>query len=91
MPEMSAENSATIFAEEAAKQKARANCSGSPANAVALRQTSSEFVAKFVPPDYLLDGVLQRCFLYSFTGRMGSGKTAVVPLQCTSSHTISTG
>jgi AAA domain len=45
-----------------------------------LRQTSSQFVADFVPPDYLLDGVLQRRFLYSFTGRTGSGKTAVVLL-----------
>ena len=45
-----------------------------------LRQTSSQFVANFVPPDYVLDGVLQRRFLYSFTGRTGSGKTAVVLL-----------
>jgi hypothetical protein len=45
-----------------------------------LRQTSAQFVADFVPPDYLLDGVLQRRFLYSLTGRTGSGKTAVVLL-----------
>jgi hypothetical protein len=45
-----------------------------------LRQTSAQFVADFVPPDYLLDGVLQRRFLYSFTGRTGAGKTAVVLL-----------
>jgi hypothetical protein len=43
-------------------------------------QTSAQFVADFVPPDYLLDGVLQRRFLYSFTGKTGSGKTAVVLL-----------
>jgi AAA domain/Bifunctional DNA primase/polymerase, N-terminal len=45
-----------------------------------LRDTSAQFVADFVPPDYVLDGVLQRRFLYSFTGRTGSGKTAVVLL-----------
>ena len=45
-----------------------------------LIQSSAEFVARFVPPDYVLDGVLQRRFLYSFTGRTGSGKTAVVLL-----------
>jgi hypothetical protein len=45
-----------------------------------LRQTSEEFIADFVPPDYVLDGVIQRRFLYSITGRTGSGKTAVVLL-----------
>lgn len=38
---------------------------------------SSEFVASFRPPDYLLDGVLQRGFLYSATGQTGTGKTAI--------------
>jgi hypothetical protein len=45
-----------------------------------LRQTSEQFVADFVPPDYLIDGILQRRFLYALTGRTGSGKTAVVLL-----------
>jgi hypothetical protein len=39
--------------------------------------SSAGFVADFVPPDYLLDGVLQRGFLYALTGRTGEGKTAV--------------
>jgi hypothetical protein len=42
--------------------------------------SSSAFIAGFVPPDYLMDGVLQRRFLYSFTGPTGHGKTAVILL-----------
>jgi hypothetical protein len=42
--------------------------------------SSSEFVAGFVPPDYLIDGVLQRRFLYSLTAPTGTGKTAVALL-----------
>src|SRR5262245_27105822 len=43
-----------------------------------LIQSSPEFVAGFVPPDYLIDGVVQRRFMYSITGRTGEGKTAVL-------------
>jgi hypothetical protein len=43
-----------------------------------LIQSSSEFISGFVPPDYILDGILQRRFIYSVTGRTGSGKTAVI-------------
>ena len=42
-----------------------------------LMQPSAEFVAGFVPPDYLIDGLLQRRYVYSFTGPTGSGKTAI--------------
>jgi AAA domain len=38
---------------------------------------SAKFIADFVPPDYLLDGVLQKRFIYSLTGKTGSGKSAV--------------
>jgi hypothetical protein len=41
-----------------------------------LIKTSAEFVRDFVPPDYVLVGILQRRFLYSMTGRTGSGKTS---------------
>jgi AAA domain len=64
--------------DDPGEQKPTGNGKASPRSR--LRQTSSQFVADFVPPDYLLDGVLQRRFLYSFTGRTGSGKTAVVLL-----------
>jgi len=39
--------------------------------------SSKEFVADFVPPDYLIDGVAQLGFIYSMTARTGDGKTAV--------------
>ena len=42
-----------------------------------LMQSSAEFVAGFVPPDYLIDGLLQRRYVYSLTGPTGSGKTAI--------------
>jgi hypothetical protein len=42
-----------------------------------LMQSSKEFVAGFVPPDYLIDGLLQRRYVYSLTGPTGDGKTAV--------------
>src|SRR5262249_46939721 len=48
-----------------------------PTPAPPLIQSSADFVAGFTPPDYLLDGVLQRGFIYSLTGRTGSGKTTV--------------
>jgi hypothetical protein len=42
--------------------------------------TSSEFVKDFVPPDYLIEGLLQRRYFYSLTGKTGSGKTALALL-----------
>src|SRR5262249_42607783 len=37
-----------------------------PAAPRRLIQSSAQFVQGFVPPDYLIDGLLQRRFLYSF-------------------------
>lgn len=42
-----------------------------------LVKSSSEFIDGFVPPDYLIDGLLQRRYLYSITAQTGSGKTAI--------------
>jgi hypothetical protein len=42
--------------------------------------SSSDFIAGFVPPNYLLDGILQQRFIYSLTGRTGAGKTAIILL-----------
>jgi hypothetical protein len=39
--------------------------------------SSAEFVAGFIPPDYLLDGILLCGFVYSFTAPTGHGKTAI--------------
>jgi RecA-family ATPase len=43
-----------------------------------LIDSSAQFVRGFIPPDYLLDGILQRRFCYSFTARTGTGKTAIM-------------
>jgi hypothetical protein len=45
-----------------------------------LLQSSAEFVADFVPADYLADGLLQRRYVYSFTGKTGDGKTTIALL-----------
>jgi hypothetical protein len=45
-----------------------------------LIKTSAEFVQGFVPPEYLIDGVLQRRFCYSITAQTGVGKTAIAML-----------
>lgn len=42
-----------------------------------LIKSSKDFVGGFVPPDYLVDGLLQEGFLYSLTGATGAGKTAI--------------
>ncbi|MET4208923.1 AAA family ATPase [Bradyrhizobium sp. LA2.1] len=42
-----------------------------------LIKSSGDFVRGFVPPDYVVDGIFQRRFCYSITGKTGSGKTAV--------------
>ena len=42
-----------------------------------LIQSDAEFTANFVPPAYLLDGILQRQYCYSLTAATGAGKTAI--------------
>jgi AAA domain-containing protein len=42
--------------------------------------SKNEFVHEFEPPDYLLDGILQRRFVYSLTAQTGHGKTALALL-----------
>jgi AAA domain len=39
--------------------------------------SKAEFLRGFVPPDYLIDGMLQRRFIYSLTGQTGHAKTAI--------------
>jgi AAA domain len=38
------------------------------------------FLKDFITPDYLLDGILQRRFIYSLTAQTGHGKTALAVL-----------
>jgi 5S rRNA maturation endonuclease (ribonuclease M5) len=39
--------------------------------------TAAAFMADFVPPDYVIDGIIQRGRLYALTSPTGHGKTAV--------------
>jgi hypothetical protein len=39
-----------------------------------------EFIGGFIAPDYLIDGILQRRFMYSLTAPTAHGKTAVAQL-----------
>jgi DNA-binding PadR family transcriptional regulator len=42
-----------------------------------LLQHSAEFVANYTPPDYLIDGLIQRRYVYSLTAPTGDGKTCI--------------
>jgi hypothetical protein len=42
--------------------------------------SKSDFLAGFTPPDYLVDGILQRRFVYAMTGQTGHAKTAIALL-----------
>ena len=47
----------------------------------ALRICSKrEFMTGFIPPDFIIDGVLQRRFVYSLTGQTGHAKSAIALL-----------
>jgi hypothetical protein len=45
-----------------------------------LIKSSAEFVKDFAPPNYLVDGLLQRRYCYALTARTGDGKTALALL-----------
>jgi hypothetical protein len=48
----------------------------------------ADFIRGFIAPDYLIDGILQRRFIYSLTGQTGHAKTAIALriAQLVSSH-----
>jgi hypothetical protein len=48
--------------------------------AARLILNSAAFMAGFEPPDYVVDGILQRGKLYSLCGRPGAGKTLIMLL-----------
>jgi hypothetical protein len=62
-------------AVEQAKAEENASVQAKPAGR--LIQSSKEFVAGYVPPDYLIDGLLQRRYIYALTGKTGAGKTTI--------------
>jgi len=41
-------------------------------------QSAADFTADFVAPEYIVDGVIRRGMIYTFTAPTGSGKTAVM-------------
>ncbi len=43
-----------------------------------LIQSSAQFVADFEPPEYVIDNIAQRRYVYSVTGSTGAGKTAIL-------------
>jgi hypothetical protein len=68
-----------MVGEAAVKMKSQSD------NVVRLKRlikSSREFVASFEAPDYLIEGILQRRFIYSLTGLTGSGKSAIALLLC---------
>lgn len=69
------EPSAPELAQPEAKPKTTDQ--GSQTSQANLILTNEEFVAGFQPPDYLIDGLIQRRFLYSITAPTNAGKTAV--------------
>ena len=44
---------------------------------LSLLLSAEQFIAGFTPPAYLIDGIIQRGYLYSLTARTHHGKTAV--------------
>ncbi len=66
----------TLTPETLAAKRAKLNGE----TAINLIKSSAEFVADFVPPDYLIEGILQRRFCYSLTARTNTGKTAIMLL-----------
>ena len=51
--------------------------SSSNTNGIPPIPSAAEFMAGFEPPDYIIDGIIQRCRLYALTSPTGHGKTAV--------------
>jgi hypothetical protein len=69
-------NSALLVGPE--RVKALPVLDDGPANPTLL--SKADFLAGFVPPNYLIDRVLQRRFIYALTASTGHGKTALALL-----------
>ena len=64
--------------DEANGEEHEAESEAPKAEVKSLFQSSGEFVKAFTPPDYSIDGLMQRRFVYALTAPMGRGKTTVV-------------
>jgi hypothetical protein len=60
-----------------AAEENEANEAAHPTPAGGFTKTLAQSLAGFTPPDYLVDGILQRRFCYSLTAQTGVGKTTV--------------
>ena len=60
--------------------RVRVNSAGIDGDAINVILTLPQFLATLTPPDYLVDGLFKRGFLYSITAMTGAGKTAVALL-----------
>jgi hypothetical protein len=52
---------------------------GKPVNGLRIL-SKTDFISGFTPPNYLIEGMLQRRFIYALTGQTGHAKTAVALL-----------
>ena len=79
MDQTTATSEADIFPPDRSRPdlKVAAESDGGPKNLIV---SITDFLAGFVAPDYLLDGILQRQFIYSLTAQTGHGKTALALL-----------
>ena len=46
--------------------------------------SAEQFLRGYIPPNYVVDGVVQKSYLYALTARTGHGKTAVAMLMAQS-------
>ena len=76
------------YEEPRRQRKANGPDPGGDSKRPRLIKPSREFVATYVPPDYVIHGVVQRNRLYALTGKTGSGKTAV---KLAMAHSVATG
>jgi hypothetical protein len=75
MPKMADDDAARIFAEQTSN-----NTNGAKPPPRFKILTTAQFVSTFIPPDYLIDGILMRGFVYALTGPTAHAKSAIALL-----------
>jgi hypothetical protein len=77
----------TINILEFAKRSER-KANGDARHKPRLIKSSKEFVAGYVAPQYIIEGIIRQQYIYSLTGKTGDGKTA---LQLYFAYLLATG